>query len=266
MTEIADKAERLRALHVPGDPLLLVNAWDAASARTVAGLPGCQAVATASWSIAAAHGVPDGEALDRAAMIDAVRTIASSVELPVTADLERGYGDEPRDVAETIAMAIDAGAVGANLEDGAVGADRPLAAVASHARKVRVARGRADAEGVPFVINARTDVFLRGAGGVDEALERGRAYAEAGADCIFVPGVRDPEVIAALVAGLPIGMSVLATPAGPTLDELAGLGVARHLARPRADGRRARRSAARRRDGPGPRRAARGPRVPALAS
>jgi 2-methylisocitrate lyase-like PEP mutase family enzyme len=92
---------------------------------------------------------------------------------------------------------------------------------------VRVARGRADAEGVPFVINARTDVFLRGAGGVEEALERGRAYAEAGADCIFVPGVRDPEVIAALVAGLPIGMSVLATPAGPTLDELARLGVAR---------------------------------------
>jgi 2-methylisocitrate lyase-like PEP mutase family enzyme len=227
VTDIADKAERLRALHVPGDPLLLVNAWDAASARTVAALPGCHAVATASWSIAAAHGVPDGEALDRDAMIDAVRTIASAVDLPVTADLERGYGDEPRDVAETIAMAIDAGAVGANLEDGAADADRPLAAVASHARKVRVARGRADAEGVPFVINARTDVFLRGAGGVEEALERGRAYAEAGADCIFVPGVRDPEVIAALVAGLPIGMSVLATPAGPTLDELARLGVAR---------------------------------------
>jgi 2-methylisocitrate lyase-like PEP mutase family enzyme len=227
VTDIADKAERLRALHVPGDPLLLVNAWDAASARTVAALPGCHAVATASWSIAAAHGVPDGEALDRDAMIDALRTIASSVDLPVTADLERGYGDEPRDVAETIAMAIDAGAVGANLEDGAADADRPLAAVASHARKVRVARGRADAEGVPFVINARTDVFLRGAGGVEEALERGRAYAEAGADCIFVPGVRDPEVIAALVAGLPIGMSVLATPAGPTLDELARLGVAR---------------------------------------
>ena len=145
----------------------------------------------------------------------------------MTADLERGYGDEPRDVAETIAMAIDAGAVGANLEDGTADSDRPLAAVASHARKVRVVRGRADAEGVPFVINARTDVFLRGAGGVDEALERGRAYAEAGADCIFVPGVRDPEVIAALVAGLPIGMSVLATPAGPTLEELARLGVAR---------------------------------------
>lgn len=227
MAELAEKAERLRALHVPGDPLLLVNAWDAASARTVAALPGCQAVATASWSIAAAHGVPDGEAIGRDAMIAAVRTIAASVDLPVTADLERGYGDEPRDTAETIAMAIDAGAVGANLEDSTGDPDRPLAAVASQARKVHVARGRAEAEGVPFVINARTDVFLRGAGGVDEALERGRAYAEAGADCIFVPGVGDPEAIAALVAGLPIGISVIATPAGPTLEELAGLGVAR---------------------------------------
>ena len=227
MAELAEKAERLRALHVPGDPLLLVNAWDAASARTVAALPGCQAVATASWSIAAAHGVPDGEAIGRDAMIAAVRTIAASVDLPVTADLERGYGDEPRDTAETIAMAIDAGAVGANLEDSTGDPDRPLAAVASQARKVHVARGRAEAEGIPFVINARTDVFLRGAGGVDEALERGRAYAEAGADCIFVPGVGDPEAIAALVAGLPIGISVIATPAGPTLEELAGLGVAR---------------------------------------
>ena len=227
MAELAEKAERLRALHVPGDPLLLVNAWDAASARTVAALPGCQAVATASWSIAAAHGVPDGEAIGRDAMIAAVRTIAASVDLPVTADLERGYGDEPRDTAETIAMTIDAGAVGANLEDSTGDRDRPLAAVASQARKVHVARGRAEAEGIPFVINARTDVFLRGAGGVDEALERGRAYAEAGADCIFVPGVGDPEAIAALVAGLPIGISVIATPAGPTLEELAGLGVAR---------------------------------------
>ena len=227
MAELAEKAERLRALHVPGDPLVLVNAWDAASARTVAALPGCQAVATASWSIAAAHGVPDGEAIGRDAMIAAVRTIAASVDLPVTADLERGYGDEPRDAAETIAMAIDAGAVGANLEDSTGDPDRPLAAVASQARKVRVVRGRAEAEGVRFVINARTDVFLRDAGGVDEALERGRAYAEAGADCIFVPGVGDPEAIAALVAGLPIGISVIATPAGPTLEELAGLGVAR---------------------------------------
>ena len=117
--------------------------------------------------------------------------------------------------------------MGANLEDGTGDAARPLAATATHARRVEVARGRADAEGVPIVINARTDVFLAGAGGVEDALERGRAYAEAGADCIFVPGVRDAETIAALVEGLPIRMSVLATPAGPSLAELAELGVAR---------------------------------------
>jgi 2-methylisocitrate lyase-like PEP mutase family enzyme len=222
-----EKAERLRALHVPGDPLRLVNAWDAASARTVAALPGCEAIATASWAIAAAHGVPDGERIPRDLMIAAVQRIAGAVDLPVTADLERGYGDEPREVAETIARAIVAGAVGANLEDGTGDGARPLAATATHARKVKVTRGRAEAEGVPFVINARTDVFLTGAGGVEEALERGRAYADAGADCIFVPGVRDPEAIAALVEGLPIGMSVLAMPAGPSLARLAELGVAR---------------------------------------
>jgi len=222
-----EKADAFRRMHLEPRILVLPNAWDVASGRTFAALPGCRALATTSAGVARSLGHEDGERAPVAEMVEAARRIAAAVDVPVTADLERGYGDEPRDVAETIAMAIDAGAVGANLEDGTAGAERPLAAVASHARKVRVARGRADAEGVAFVINARTDVFLRGAGGVDEALERGRAYAEAGADCIFVPGVRDPEVIAALVAGLPIGMSVLATPAGPSLEELAGLGVAR---------------------------------------
>ncbi len=228
MTEhLVEQAERLRALHVPGDPLILVNVWDAASARTVAALPGCRAIATASWGIAAAHGVADGERLSRAEMLAAVGRIAAATELPVTADLERGYGEEPRQVAETVAGAIAAGAVGANLEDGTRDPARPLTATATHARKVQMARGRAEAEGVPFVINARTDVFLRGAGGLDEALERGRAYAAAGADCIFVPGVGDPATVGALVEGLPIGVNVLATPAGPTLAELARLGVAR---------------------------------------
>jgi 2-methylisocitrate lyase-like PEP mutase family enzyme len=222
-----EKARRLLELHVPGDPLVLVNVWDAASARTVAAVPGCTAIATASWSIAAAYGFPDGETLPRDDMLAAVARITAATDLPVTADLERGYGDEPRDVAETIAGAIAAGVVGANLEDGTGEPARPLAATATHARRVQVARGRAEAEGVPFVINARTDVFLRGAGGVEEALERGRAYAEAGADCIFVPGVREADDVAALVEGLPIGLSVLAMPGGPPLAQLAELGVAR---------------------------------------
>jgi 2-methylisocitrate lyase-like PEP mutase family enzyme len=224
---LSEQAERLRALHVAGDPLILVNVWDAASARTVAALPGCRAIATASWGIAAAHGVADGERLARTAMLAAVGRIAAATDLPVTADLERGYGDQPRQVAETVAAAIAVGVVGANLEDGTGDAARPLAATSAHARKVQMARGRAEAEGVPFVINARTDVFLRDAGGLEEALERGRAYAAAGADCIFVPGVRDPATIGALVEGLPVGVSVLATPGGPSLAELTRLGVAR---------------------------------------
>jgi 2-methylisocitrate lyase-like PEP mutase family enzyme len=223
----AEKAELLRSLHVPGDPVVLVNVWDAASARTVAAVDACRAIATASWSIGAAHGAGDGERMSRAEMLEAVARIAAAVDLPVTADLERGYGAEPRDVAETIAGAIAAGAVGANLEDGTGDPAKPLAATATHARRVEVARGRAEAEGVPIVINARTDVFLAGAGGIDDALERGRAYAGAGADCIFVPGVRDEDTVAALVEGLPIPVSVLATPAGPSLARLAELGVAR---------------------------------------
>src|SRR4051794_2104002 len=119
-----EKAEALRALHVAGDPVVLVNVWDAASARTVAAAPGCAAIATASWSIAAAHGFPDGEQIPRDEMIAAVGLIARSVELPVSADLERGYAD----AGETIALAIEAGAVGCNLEDSlADGSPRPAA-------------------------------------------------------------------------------------------------------------------------------------------
>src|SRR5690242_12464193 len=112
-----EKADALRQLHADPELLVLVNAWDAASARTIAGAPGCRAIATASWSIAAAHGVADGEVLSRDTMLAAVRRIAHAVDVPVTADLETGYGQTPADVGETIGAAIAAGAVGCNLED-----------------------------------------------------------------------------------------------------------------------------------------------------
>jgi 2-methylisocitrate lyase-like PEP mutase family enzyme len=114
----AAKADALRRLHHDPELLVLVNAWDAASARTIAAAPGCRALATASWSIAAAHGIADGERLGRATMLDAVARIARAVELPVSADLEAGYGETAADVGDTIAGAIAAGAVGCNLEDG----------------------------------------------------------------------------------------------------------------------------------------------------
>jgi 2-methylisocitrate lyase-like PEP mutase family enzyme len=218
-------AEALRALHRPGEPLVLVNAWDAASARVVAGTPGCQAVATASWSIAAARGLADGEALPRDEMIAAIGIVARAVELPVTADLERGYGD----AGETVALAIEAGAVGCNLEDSA--GDGTLRPAAEHAERVAAARANGEELGVPLVINARSDVYLTGEVPPEErlvaALERGEAYLDAGADCIFVPGLRDLDELEQLAARMGGPISVLGGAGGPTRDQFAAAGVAR---------------------------------------
>ncbi len=213
-----EKAEALRALHVAGDPLVLVNAWDAASARVVASAPGCAAVATASWSIAAAHGYPDGEQIPRDEMIAAVGLIARSVDLPVTADLERGYSD----AGETIALAIEAGAVGCNLEDSDEDALRPTE---EHAARVAAARANGEELDVPVVINARTDAYLVGLPAEERlaaAIERGEAYMDAGADCIFVPGLRDVEAIAELCTHFPVSV-IGALPRA----ELAAAGVSR---------------------------------------
>jgi 2-methylisocitrate lyase-like PEP mutase family enzyme len=224
MSSQREKAEELRRLHAAPEPLVLVNAWDAASARVVAAA-GARAIATASWSIAAAHGVADGEALAREAMIEAVGVVARAVEFPVTADLERGYGD----ARLTVEAALAAGAVGCNLEDsdGAGG----LWPAAEHGAVVAAARAAGDAAGIPLVINARTDVYLTGAVPPDErlfaALERGAAYLDAGADCIFVPGVRDVPTLEALAKEMGGPISVLGGANGPPLAELARIGVAR---------------------------------------
>src|SRR3954451_14472574 len=216
-----EKAEELRRLHAAPEPLVLVNAWDAASARTVAGTPGCRAIATASWSIAAARGFPDGEAIDLDSMLDAVRIIAAAVPLPVTADLERGYGD----AGATIARALEAGAVGCNLED--ADGSGGLVPIEQHAAAVAAARAAGEQAGVPLVINARTDVFLSGLNDMDQAVERARAYLAAGADCAFVPGVRDVATLEELVIRVRGPVSVLGGAGGPTLGELAKLGIAR---------------------------------------
>jgi 2-methylisocitrate lyase-like PEP mutase family enzyme len=221
-----EKAETLRRLHTAPELLVLVNVWDAASARTVAAVPACRALATASWSIAAAHGLPDGEALSRDAMLGAVERVAAAVELPVSADLERGYGATAIEVEETVTAAIAAGAVGCNLEDSVDDEARPLRPAAEHADRVAAARAAGERSGVPLVINARTDVFLVG-GELEEAIERGRAYAIAGADCIFVPGAPDAATIERLVAGIGAPVSIFAHPGGLSLAELERLGVAR---------------------------------------
>jgi 2-methylisocitrate lyase-like PEP mutase family enzyme len=219
---LPDKAAELLRLHLDPELLVLVNAWDVISATIVAGLPGCRAIATASHSIAASHGYPDGEQIPLDEMITAIGRIAAAVDLPVTADLEAGYGD----AGTVVRRAIGVGVVGANIEDQM----RPLGdAVAAVEAVVRAG----DAEGVPFVLNARTDAYLLAADRdpasvLADAIERGRAFTGAGASCVFVPGRLDAATVGALVEG--IGerkVSVIWVPGSLPQRDLADLGVAR---------------------------------------
>lgn len=227
----AAKAERLRALHHADVPLVLVNAWDVASARIIESL-GFPAIATTSAGIANAMGYPDGEAIPPALMLESVARIARAVALPVTADLEAGYGSTIESAEETARQAIECGSVGLNLEDGTGNEADPLIDAALQADRVRAVRRIAGTLGVPLVINARTDAFLY-AGDIPrnqrmaEALSRGRRYLEAGADCIFVPGGIDRAEISQLVRGLDAPLNVLANERTPPLAELKSLGVKR---------------------------------------
>ncbi|MFJ8627624.1 isocitrate lyase/phosphoenolpyruvate mutase family protein [Kitasatospora sp. NPDC093550] len=218
-----EKARLLRELHRPGEPLVLANVWDAASARLVAAT-GARAVATASAGVCWSLGGPDDGSADRDRVLARTADVVRSVDLPVTADLESGYAATAAGVGESVTALLATGAVGVNLEDG----EHPLAEAAE---RIAAARAAADASGVPLFVNGRTDVFLLGLGApegrLDEAVRRLRAYVEAGADGVFVPGVTDPETIAALVAAVPAPLNVLAGPGSPSVAELAKLGVAR---------------------------------------
>lgn len=220
--EQREKAERFRDLHHASEILVLPNAWDVASARIFAASPRCRAVATSSAAVANMLGYADGERIPRAEMLEWVGRIVRAVDLPVTADLEAGYGD----AAATARGAIDAGAIGLNLEDGAPG-ERRLVPTEEHAVRVAAVREVGEAAGVPLVINARTDGYLIGHGDFADTVARGNAYLAAGADCVFVPGVRDSDLIGRLVAQIAGPVSLLAGPGTPPAPELERLGVAR---------------------------------------
>lgn len=222
-----EKAAALRALHVPGHPVVLPNAWDAASARLVAEA-GFPAVATSSAAIAAALGWDDGEAAPVEDMLAAAGRIARSVKAPVTVDFERGYGLKPTKLIERFA---ETGAAGLNLEDSdpATGA---MVDITEQADFLATVRAAAESAGIDLVINARTDSFLRRAGTPEEQLaasiDRGSRYLAAGADCVYPLGAGEPEVIRALVAAIPGPVNVARGPqAKLTLADLAALGVAR---------------------------------------
>jgi 2-methylisocitrate lyase-like PEP mutase family enzyme len=212
VTDQERKAAAFRELHAGQTPLVLANVWDVASAVVVASLPDCKAIATGSAGVAAALGYVDGERIPAAEMLEAVRRIAAAVELPVTADLEAGYG-EP---GATARGAWEAGVVGMNLEDGDGTADE-------HVERVREARAAAPS----LWINARVDLYLAGRADLEEAVARAEAYIAAGADSIFVPGVVEAETIGRLAAGISAPLNVLATAATPPVAELGRLGVAR---------------------------------------
>jgi 2-methylisocitrate lyase-like PEP mutase family enzyme len=226
------KAEALRAMHLgkEKEPLVLVNVWDVASARIIES-EGFPAIATTSAGVAFAHGFPDGQKIPRDRMMAAIAQIASAVRVPVTADAESGYGDTPESAAQTARGVIEVGAVGMNFEDSPGLAGQPLADLALQLERIRAIRETAEKLGVPLVLNARTDAYLFQVGDpnkrYDETMKRAHAFRAAGADCIFVPGLRDAATIGRLVADLQCPVNILAVPGGPSVQELAALGVQR---------------------------------------
>lgn len=227
----AEKAKAFAALHVKGNPLILYNIWDAGTAGAVAAA-GAKALATGSWSVAAAHGFGDGEKLPLPLLTEIARLIAASIDLPLSVDFEGGFAVAPDEVAANVSKIIDAGAIGINFEDQLVGGTG-LHPVELQAERIRAIRTMADRRGVPFFINARTDLFLqeadttKHAGLLDEAFRRADAFEASGASGFFAPGLVDPELIGRLCEKVTLPVNIMARPTTPDNATMAKLGVAR---------------------------------------
>jgi 2-methylisocitrate lyase-like PEP mutase family enzyme len=228
-TSLVEKARRLRELHRPGDPLLLANVWDVASARAVAAT-GVPAIATTSAGVAEVLGYEDGEAMPAAIALAAVGRIVAAVDVPVTADLESGYGLDPDRLVEAL---LDGGAVGCNIEDSdhARGGLESLDVQAARIGAIKEAAGR---QGVDLVLNARVDLWVDPSSAAKpapdrlrEGLERGRRYAEAGADCVYPIRCAEESELRAFVAEGGAPVNAYWFPGGPSLAQLRAWGVAR---------------------------------------
>jgi 2-methylisocitrate lyase-like PEP mutase family enzyme len=224
------KADAFRNMHHAPPMLILPNAWDAVTARLFV-KAGARAIATTSVGIAATLGYADGQNVPRELMVEAIARIARVVDVPVTADLESGYAESPKDLRESIRAVINAGAIGLNLEDATGDPAQPLFAMELQIERIRAAREAADNANVPVVINARTDVYLAKVGEVAsrfaETVRRLNAYREAGADCLFVPGVTDMPTLTQLVHSVPGPLNVLVGPGMPSVADLQRIGIAR---------------------------------------
>ena len=226
-----EKAELFGTLHRKGNPIILYNIWDAGTAKAVTEA-GAKALATGSWSVAAANGYGDGQKLPMEVLIETARSITAVNDLPLSVDFEGGYSIEPAGAAANVAKLIEAGAIGINFEDQRVG-EAGLHPIEAQAARIRAIREMAKARGINFFINARTDLFLqegdgsRHAGLVDAAIERGKAYAAAGASGFFVPGLIEPALIEKVCAASSLPVNIMMKAGAPEPADLGRLGVSR---------------------------------------
>lgn len=226
----AEKAFRFADLHQKGKPLVLYNIWDTGGAKVLA-KEGAPAVATGSWALAAAHGYKDGEAMPLEFFLTIVARICATVDLPVTVDFEGGYAAHPADVAANALKLIRAGAIGLNFEDRVVKGEG-LYSISSQVARIRAIKAAAADAGIPLFLNARTDVFLgadpaKHKDSIANAQDREAAYAEAGADCFFVPGLTQPGLISRIVEAAQLPVNVMMMGEEITIEEITALGVSR---------------------------------------
>jgi 2-methylisocitrate lyase-like PEP mutase family enzyme len=225
MSAQADKARRFLDLHVPGEPLLMPNAWDAGSAKLLASL-GFEALATTSSGHAATLGRLDGSVTRDEALAHAAAIVAA-VDVPVSADLENCFADEPEGVAETIRGARAAGLAGCSIEDFTGDADEPIYPIGLAADRVRAAAAAAHEGGVHLVLTARSENYLHGRPDIEDTVARLQAFQEAGADVLYAPGIKDPDALRRITSALQRPVNALALGGAPAVSELASLGVAR---------------------------------------
>ena len=220
----SDKYRAFAALHVPGDPVILFNVWDAGSAKVVAEA-GAKAIATGSHPVADALGMPDGEQVPLDLVLANARRVVAAVDLPVTIDFEGAYSTEPDAGAANVARLKETGAVGCNFEDQVIGGEG-LHPLDLQVRRIEAIRA---AVGSDFFINARTDLYLKeqGSDRLDRVIDRGKAFAGAGASGFFVPRLADPAEIERVVREVPLPLNVIAFPGAPSKAEWAAAGVAR---------------------------------------
>lgn len=231
MNKQIQQANDFHNLHVKGNPLILFNIWDAGSAIAVSNT-GARAIATGSWSVAAAFGFEDGEKIPLPLVLDNIKRIVKATDLPVSIDIESGYGKTPADVEQTIKSVIEAGAIGINLEDQNI-ANSNLYTIEQQCERIKATRTAADKLAMPLFINARCDIFLQldasehTTSHLDKALERAVAYQNAGASGFFVPGLREQSLIENLCGKLELPVNIMMTKDSLSHQQLASLGVAR---------------------------------------